>query len=821
MAFIQDLRYGLRLLAKARAFTIVAVLTLALGIGASTAVFSVVNAILLEPLPYPHAERIAIPWRQAPAGVNVGYNEIPWGLPAVRLFWNESKTFEHLAALRPDAFNLTGAGEPVHLEGVRASAAFFQAIGISPALGRGFTVEEDQPGHEHEVVLGNTLWRDRFGADPAIVGRSVTLNGSPYTVVGIMPAGFVFPRAEEMPGSFSFAPETQLWVPLALPAALAHRDDPDEMAVIGRLRPGVSVPQAQAEMDVFAGRLEGMFPGGRGWFNSRVTPLSRQVVGDTRTPLLVILCAVGVVLLIACANVAGLLLTRALGRQREFSLRAALGAPRLRLVRQLLMESLLLAIAGGVLGSALALAAIDAVKAFGPSNIPRLREIAPDPRVFLFAAFVTFAAGILFGLAPALGASRINLAESLNAGGQRAGSGPSNPRLRNLLLVSEVALALVLTVAAGLLVRTFRSLLSVDGGFQTSRVMTFELSLPEAKFGSDKDKMARFYSAALARLQALPGVDATGIGEVVPLGGATESTGIRIPGSPPPQKGEVRFANFTIVSPGYFEALGTPVVRGRSILDSDAADSTPVALINRAMARKYWPNDDPIGKQVGPGSVRYPASVIVGIVADVKHLSLRDEPIPEMYVPYTQRPWPSMLTMQVAIRTRGDAGAIMSAAREALHTLDADLPVGKPASLASLVDNSMTQPRFSMLLVSAFGILAVILAAIGMYGIVSHSVAQRAREIAIRLAVGAGRHDIFRMVIGQGARLAGIGIAIGLGAALFATRLLASQLYGVKSTDPITFAAVAAMLLAIAILACYIPARRAMRVEPTEALRSE
>jgi predicted permease len=815
---LQDLRYGLRILVKSKGFTFLAILTLALGVGASTAMFSVVDAILLKPLSYPHAERIVIPWRQAPAGINVGYAEIPWGPPAVRLFWKEARTFDSLTAMQPDAFNLTGRGEPVHLQGVRASSAFFSVLGVAPALGRGFTFDEDQPGREHEVVLSDRLWRDRFAADKGIVGRAIDLNGAPYTVVGVMPPGFVFPRAEEMPGSFSFAAETQLWVPIAIPPAMLG---PDEMAVMGRLRPGATIEQSQAEMDVLGKRLESATPGSAGWYHSRVTPLTRQVVGDTRRPLLVVLAAVGIVLLIACSNVAGLLLTRALGRRREFSLRAALGAARGRLLRQLLVESLALAAAGGVAGTLLALLAIDAIKKFGPSNIPRLREVSADPSVLLFAVAITFTAGIVFGLAPAFGSARGNLVEALNAGSQRSSSDPSSPRLRNALLVSEVALALVLTVAAGLLVRTFRGLLRVNGGFQTSRVMTFELSLPDAKFGNDKDKAANFYRAAIEKLQALPGIEAAGIGEVVPLGGATESTGIRIPGTAPPAKGEIRYANFTIVSPGYFEAVGTPLLRGRLILPSDTVDSPPVTLINLAMAKKYWPHEDPIGKQVGPGSTRYPASVIVGIVADVKHLSLRDEPTPEMYVPYTQRPWPSMLTMEVAMRVKGDTGNAMSAAREALHSLDPDLPVGKPAALASLVDNSMTQPRFSMLLVSTFGLLAVALASIGMYGMISYSVAQRTREIGIRMALGAERRSVFRMVILQGARVAGIGIAIGLAAAFPTTQFIASQLYGVSTADPLTFGSVAALLLGIALLACYLPARRAMQVEPTVALRHE
>jgi putative ABC transport system permease protein len=821
MGVLQDLRIGLRILGKSKNFTLIALMTLALGIGASTAVFSIVDAILLKPLPYPHAERIVIPWRLTPPGIALGYSEIPWGLRAVRLFWQESKTLQDLAAFQPDSFNLTGAGDPVHLQGVRASAAFFPALGVMPALGRAFTFDEDQPGHAHEVVLSDRLWRERFGAAVGIIGHPVTLNSSTYMVVGVMPPNFVFPRRGEMPGSFSFAPETQIWVPLALPASLRHAEDPDELALIGRLRPGVTVAQAQAEMDVFAKRLESMFQRANGWFNARVTPLASQVVGDTRAPLLLILGAVGVVLLIACSNVAGLLLTRALGRRREFTLRAALGAARGRLVRQLLTESLLLAAAGGVAGIALARGAIAAVQQLGPPNIPRLREVSLDPRVFLFAMAVTFAAGILFGLAPALGAARTDLAESLNAGGQRTGGGPSSPRLRNALLVAEVALALVLTVAAGLLVRTFYRLLSVDGGFNAQQVMTFELSLPESKYGEDKDRIARFYHAALDKLRLLPGVEAAGIGEVVPLGGAGESTGIRIPGRLPSQKSERLFANFTIVSSDYFSVVGTPIVRGRPILESDTVDSLPVALINRAMAQKYWPGEDPIGKQVGPGSTRYPVSVIVGIVADLKHLSLREEPAPEMYVPYTQRPWPAMLSMQVALRAKVESSTVIAAARETLHSLDPDIPVGKVSTLASIVDDSMTQPRFSMMLMAAFGVLAVVLASIGMYGVVSYSVMQRTREIGIRIALGAERRDVFRMVIAQGARLGGLGIAIGLAGALAATRLIANQLYGVQTTDPLTFAAVAILLIIVVLLACYVPARRAMRVEPTAAVRHE
>jgi predicted permease len=819
MRIFEDLKYGWRMLLKSREVTLAATITLALGIGSSTAVFSVVNAILLKPLPYPHAERIVLPWRLAPKGLDIGYDKIPWGLTAIRFFWNESKDYEELGAFQPDAFNLTGTGDPAHLQGVRASANFFPALGISPMLGRTFSAEEDQPGREHEVVLGYAVWSDRFASDPGIVGRSINLNSSEYTVVGVMPAGFMFPRAEEMPGSFSFARETQLWVPLAMPAAMKSPDDPDEMALIGRLRPGVTAEHAQAEMDMLSKRLEDANPRAAGWYRARVMPLARQVVGDTRRPLLILLATVAIVLLIACANVAGLILARSLGRRREFTLRAALGAERPHLIRQLLTESLLLAVLGGATGIGVAQAAIGAVRAIGPSTIPRLRELSLDPTVLLFAIFVTVGAGMLCGFTPVFGALG-DVAESLKSGSPKGGS-QGNSRLRSAMVVGEVALALVLTVAAGLLVRTFYDLLKVDGGFNPEHVLTFEVSLSEAKYGNDKDRMAAFYHEALEKLKHVHGIQAAAVGEVVPMGGAGESTGIRIPGTPPVRKGERRYANFTIVSPDFFAAVGTPVLRGRPLLESDTAVSTPVALINRAMAQKYWPNEDPIGKQVGPGSARYPASVIVGIVADVKHLSLRDGPTPEMYVPYTQRPWPSMLSMQVAVRVSGDAASAISSARDSLRSVDPDLPVGTVSTLASLIDNSMMQTRFSMLLVAGFGMLAVVLTSIGVYGVVSYSVAQRTREIGIRIALGAPLRDVFRMVLSEGGKLVGLGIALGVAGALASTRLIQSQLYGVDASDPLTFAAAALLIAAVAMGACYVPARRAVDVKPTVALTYE
>jgi predicted permease len=817
---LEDLKYALRMYRRTPISSLISVLTIAVGIGASIAVFSVVNAILLKPLPYRDSERIVIPWRLAPPGLNLGYKEIPWNLRSFRLFSRETKTLQDLGAFKRDSFNLTGAGEPELLEGVRASAGFFPSLGVAPALGRTFTPDEDRPGNERVVILSHQLWQSRFGGDQGILGRAAELNSDVYTIVGVMPSGFVFPRAEEMPGGFNFPREAQIWVPLALPET-PPPNAPSDLAMIARLAPGVRIDQAQQEVDSFVEAQESEFPRLKGWFNCRVTPLGRQVAGDTRLPLLLILGAVGVVLLIACSNVANLLLARSLARRREFTLRAALGAGRGRLARQLLTESILLAVAGGVVGILLARAGIFFVKLFGPSNIPRLREVGLDLRVTAFALALILITGVLLGLVPLIGAGRTNLVESLKEGGHRSVGRSSGGRVRKGILVLEVALAFVLVVAAGLLSRTLFSLLKTDGGFNANHVLTFQLSLPATKY-ADANRIVTLYQRALQSLQTLPGVQSAGIAYAVPLGGATEGSQIRIPDHPTSTDQEKRpFANYTVASPGYFSALGTPLLRGRDFLESDTVDSVPVVIINNAMAEEFWPGEEPIGKQVGLGSLRFPLMTIIGIVADVKHLSLRESPAPEMYVPFTQKPYPSMLIMHVVLRSMSDAASLTGNVREAIGKLDPDLPMAKVTTLTTLVDNSLAQPRFSMLLLAAFGGIALLLACIGMYGVISYSVVQRTQEIGIRLALGAQPRQVLGMILGQGARLAGLGIVIGLLAAVGVTRIMASFLYGVRATDPVTFAGVTLLLAVVALLACYLPARRATRVDPIIALRYE
>jgi putative ABC transport system permease protein len=817
--WLQDLKYALRIHAKASSIAPVAVLTLALGIGASVAVFSVVNAVLLRPLSYPEAEKIVIPWRLVPPGLKLGYDEFPWGLQDFRLFLDESKTFQNLGAFKSDSFNLTGAGEPAVMEGLRVSTGFFSALGISPGWGRTFTLEEDQPGHEHEVILSHQLWQNRFGGSTNIFGKIMNLNGEAYTVIGVMPAGFAFPRAEEMPGSFSFPREADLWVPLAL-AAAPRPNQPADLAVIGRLKPGVTLASAQEEMNVFAKREESQFPKYKGWFNSRVTPLTEQVAGNMHRPLLLLMGAVGVVLLICCSNVANLLLARSLGRKREFTLRAALGAGQFRVIRQLLTESVLLAVGGGLAGTLFAAAGIYGLKTFGPADIPRLREVSLDLRVFAFTMGITLITGILFGLVPAISATRKNLFNSLKEGGQRSSGSAKGSTIRNSLLILEVAFALVLVISAGLLMQTFFRLLRVDGGFNPDRVLTFELSLPGSKY-NDTDRIVALYQRALPQLQSVPGVRSAAIAYTVPMDGATESGVVRIPDHPVADNQAKPFSNYNIVSPGFFSTVGTPILRGREFLESDTGDSVPVTVINNVMAKKYWPGEDPIGRQLGLGSLRFPAMTIVGIVADVKQISLREDPGPEMYVPYTQKPYPSMLTMHVVLRTKADPISVSGAMKEAVHSLDPDLPVTKVTTLKAIVENSMTRPRFSMLLLGSFAVLALLLASVGLYGVISYSVTQRTPEIGIRMALGANRRNVFGMVLGQGARLIGIGIAIGIAASLSVTHVMASFLYGVQPTDPLTFAAVSALLAGISLFSCYLPAHRATRVDPMIALRYE
>ena len=577
--------------------------------------------------------------------------------------------------------------------------------------------------------------------------------------------------------------------------------------------------RAQAEMNVFAASMDRASPESKGWFNSRVTGLTAQVAGDTRKPLLLILGAAGVLLLIACVNVANLLLTRSLGRRNEIAVRVALGASKASVIRQLLSESILLSIGAGATGLLIAEVAIHLLQVFGPSNIPRLQEITLDWRVLAFAFAISLLCTALFGLAPAVGLPFENLATPLREGGRGGTGNSTSAKLRGLFLMAEIALAFVLVIASALLVRTFFRLLSVDPGFNPERVLTFELSLPSTKY-QDGDRIAAFYQKAVQSLRAIPGVEHAGIVETIPMAGASDGSLIRLPYRPA-APGKEPFANYNIASPDYFSAVGTPLLRGRSFLDSDIASSTPVVIINAAMAKRFWHGENPIGKQVGLADPQSPLMNVVGVVSDVKHLSLREEVGPEMYVPYTQKPFPSMLVMHVALRARIEASLLTGSAREEIHRLDPDLPISSVATLSTLLDDSLIGQRFAMYLIGAFGILSLLLACIGLYGVISYSVLQRTREMGIRMALGAKRTKVIGMVLGEGARLTGVGMAAGLLAALALTRLMANVLYGVQPTDWLTFAIVIPLLAAVALAASYVPAYRASRVDPVTALRHE
>ena len=812
---IQDLRYGLHAMGHNPGFFAIAALTLALGIGASTAVFSIVDSILLKPLPYPKAERVAMLWREGPLA---GIGDFPWAPLEYSILARTEKAFQNLAAFKKDSFNLTGMANPELLEGVRTTAGFFPVLGVSPALGRVFTAEEDQPGHEHVVVLSNRLWRARFGSDAGVLGKAIHLNGTLYTVIGVMPASFRFPNQEGIPSIFDLPKETLLWVPLALTASPPR--GPSELGVIAELKRGESAAGIDERLKLFEARLEIEIPQEKGW-SVHAIPLTRQIVSDARRPLLLLLGAVSIVLLIACANVAGLTLNRSLGRRRELTLRGALGARRSRLIQQLLTESLLLSLSSGVLGILLGLACLLTVKHLGPNNIPHLQETGLNLRVIAYALGITVMTGVLFGLAPALGATRMNMMEALKEGGQRSTGSAAAPRMRNALLVIQVAMALVLVVAAGLLVRTFYSMLRANAGFDAERVVTFELPLPATRY-EDTDRMARLYQQVLLRLQSIPAVRSVGFASVVPMGGAADGTVIRIPQHPSANRSEQPYANYSFISPGYSTAIGAPLLRGRDFSDADTLNSPHVTIINSAMAKKYFPGEDPIGKQVGVGNTKIPVRTIVGVIGDIKHASLRETPDPEMLVPFTQneiKVWPSMQTMQFAVRTKIDDASIGQSIGQAVHAVDPDLPVAKFAPLATLVDTSMTADRFSMLLVGSFGVLALVLASIGMYGVISYSVMQRTPEIGIRMALGAKRSQIFLMVLRNGTYLALTGTGIGLIAAVVAARLMRRFLYGVQPTDPITFLVVSVLLIFVVLLACYLPGRKAMRVDPMIALR--
>ena len=793
---ITDLRYAVRQMVKTPGFTMVVVLTLATGIGATSAMFSVVNGVMLRPLPYPQPETLVSVFEVVPQ-----YGRFAVA-PANFFDWRRQNTvFEHITAYTSGSDTFTGGEGPERIPMALVSSEVFELLQVAPALGRGFRPEEDLPKQNSVIVISHGMWQRRFAGDPAILGRTISLGDSPVTIVGVMPPGFYFPNRE-----------AEFWRPLGLDPGKATRGG-HFLGVIARLKPGVRVQQAGAEMKMIAERLAKQYPQNSRDESAETIEVRELIVGPVRPILLTLLAAVGVVVLIACANVGNLLLVRASVREREISIRAAMGAGRGRLVMQMLTESVLLALAGGLLGFFFAWLAITPIQTLSAGSIPRAAEIALDRTVLAFSFFASVATGLLFGLAPAWHAARADLASTLKEGGRSVNS-LTGRRVRNTLLVGEVALSIVLLVGATLLLRSFANLTSVDPGFRPEKVLTFRVGLPQTSYPEDQHRIA-FYEKLLERLQHTPGVEATGISQQLPMRG-DYMLSFTIQGRPPALPGTDPSANYRVVSAGYFAALGAPVIRGRAFTTRDTEKAPMVAVIDEAFAKRHFPNEDPIGRGIDIGNGTDGFYQIVGIVGNVHHDGLDVTPRPTMYVPFKQDVFSGMA---VLVRTSGDPMQFAATARQVVRDLDGSLPAFAIAPLTSAVSDSVARRRFSMLLLGVFALMALFLAAVGLYGVVAYTVTQQTQEIGLRMAIGAQPGDVLRLVLSGGMRLAVFGIAVGIAAALLLARLVASMLFGVTPFDPASYALTATVLLAVAALACYVPARRAMSVDPLVALR--
>jgi putative ABC transport system permease protein len=803
---IKDLRYGIRGLLKRPGFTVVAVLTLALGIGANTAIFSVVNAVLLKPLQFQDPERLVIIWEDAtfagfPRNTPAPANYVDWK--------TQTQSFADMAATAEETFNLTGDGDPERVAAYSVTANFFPLLGVSPALGRAFTADDDRPGAHKVTLLSHGLWQSRYGSDPQILNRDIQLNGEKYTVVGVMPAGFQF-----------FESDVRLWAPIAFTAEQLANRGGHYLKVIARMKPGVTLDQAQADLAAVMARVAKDHPGPtmEGKLGAFAVPLREELAGDVRGSLVVLLVAVAFVLLIACANVAGLLLARAVARRREIALRIALGAGRSRVVRQLLTESLLLAAVSGVLGTVLAYWSFAFLRKLVPEQMALLTSLTLDTRILLFTLLISLATGVIFGLVPALQSANVDLNEALKQGTRVTSTG----KLRSALIVFEVALSLVLLVGAGLLIQTLFQLFNQYSVLQPEQVLTMRTVLPGTKYEEPQRRDA-FYQQVLNRVENLPGVVSAGYTTSVPLSWKGGTSGFVPEGLSSPIPGLAYDANHRQVSVNYLQTMKVPLRVGRYFDTRDNANSMPVVIINETMARQYWPGVNALGRRFNAGDPgEGPWMEIVGIVADVRQMGL-DEPVKaEMYMPYQQVPdWPSYTPRDLAIRTVGEPMSIAGSVRQIVREVDPDQPISNIATMSELLGDEAAQRRMGMIMLVSFAGLALLLASLGIYGVLAYFVTQHTNEIGVRIALGASRRNILTLVLKKGMVLTLLGVVIGLAASAALTRLMSSLLFGVRSSDPVTFTIVPLLLVVVAFLACWIPARRATKVDPMIALRYE
>ncbi|HKS42061.1 MAG TPA: ABC transporter permease [Blastocatellia bacterium] len=802
---LQDVRYAIRLLFKRPLFTTVAVVTLALGIGANTAIFSVVDAVLLAPLAYTEPERLMMIW-----GINSSANadQQPASVPDFDDLKAQSQTFDEIAASRSQAFNLTDGDEPERVGGARVTVNMFSALAVKPVVGRDFLESEGLAGAEPVVILSHSLWQQRYGSDPAIVGRALNVDGKSYTVVGVLPKGIHYP-----------AQDTNLYVPF-IPQPNEILRGARFLRVIGRLKKDVSPAEALAEMETIAGRVAAAYPATNTGWGIYLVPLHEQIVGRVRPALIVLLSAVGCVLLIACANVANLLLARAAARRAEFAIRAALGASRWQLVRQLLTESLVLSALGGMFGLLLAMWGVPFLTGISASSIPRVEGIGINLRVLGFTAIVSLATGAVFGLAPALRSSSKQLTDALREGRRGSTGSILHQRLLSALVVSEVAIAMVLLVVAGLMIRSFLSISNVAPGFNPKGVITLGVGLPLSRYPGVQQQ-AIFYDKLVAQVRTLPGVESAASVIRLPMLGFNASTGFTVQGKPV-QPGTEPNADYRAVTDDYFRTMAIPLLKGRDFTIRDSKDAPDAMIINEMLADRFFPGEDPVGKriQIFPDPTRW--REIVGVVGNVRLTGLDAETNPTIYVPYSQNPYPAALrNVFLVARTSSDPQSLVASIRSELKSLDKDIPVSQVQTMEEVISGSLAQRRLSMSLLIVFAALAAGLSAVGIYGVMAYIVAQRTHEIGIRMAMGAEQKDVIKMVLGDGAKLTFAGIGAGLAVAVSLTRFLQSLLYQVSATDTVIYASIVLLLTVVALLASYIPARRAAKIDPMEALRCD